>query len=863
MGDQVGFTPYNKPQASGFSLRVQDQGVELPKRRVVDFQGENVSVSEQSGKIVVAISEGVTVTHGPTLPDVTTRQPNDIHHLEGVGTYIVTGTAAAVVARSDDFNRPNNTGSVGTPSDGNEAWDVRGDEGWITSFFGLLDNRSYKASGVYNGSSKGLALLRLATNWSTDFDMEWTFTRVGSTDLANSGLKALWAADLDYNNAFKIDIIPNAGGAGTHTAVQLYREYGGRFGGQSYLGGYNVTPMVALGDDLVVRILFNRISRAWTLYVNGVQVAAGSDTSGLGAIPAGNNYYGWGPLDANAYHLDNIEGTFGQADTRAWTPTHSSVSAAGVTFTPVGGIAATNVQAAIAELDTEKAASGHSHTAPLAVQDENVAVASGVSILDFQGAGVSAAAGGAGEVVVTIPGGGGGSGGHTIEDAAGTDMTARGKLQFVGATVTDDGANDRTLVTITGGGSAISLDAWKEVGAAGNAAFTSPWQNYGGAYETVAYRRDPFGRIHLKGMAKSGTVGSSIFTLPAGFRPAKGEVFAVTASETDAEIAVYADGTVNVWQGTAAGTWISLSGISFTASDAPTSITGGGGDVGASATRATTQSIPHNAGTKVSFSATAFDTSSFWASGSPTRLTVPVGQAGKYLAIATVDWDNASTSGVRALALQKNGAGKIVEVVDNASSAHMGQQVSQVIDLAAGDYIEAEVYQNSGGSLNLLVSAFLPVLTLVKMGGGSSSTPSFAGCRVYRSAAMNYASGETTLSWDAESYDALGMHDNVTNPTRMTVPTGYSGKWTITAQTSMSDSGGSRRGIWIRKNGVTIAQTLIPTHSSGSVQQVVAPSVPAVAGDYFEVVNYQDSGSTLTTTVGEYGTYAVAKFDGA
>lgn len=44
----------------------------------------------------------------------------------------------------------------------------------------------------------------------------------------------------------------------------------------------------------------------------------------------------------------------------------------------------------------------------LTVQDENADVAANVNVIDFQGAGVTAAVGGTGEVVVTIPGGGGG-----------------------------------------------------------------------------------------------------------------------------------------------------------------------------------------------------------------------------------------------------------------------------------------------------------------------------------------------------------------------------------------------------------------------------------------------------------------------
>ena len=49
-------------------------------------------------------------------------------------------------------------------------------------------------------------------------------------------------------------------------------------------------------------------------------------------------------------------------------------------------------------------------------------------------------------------GGGGGTGGHTIIDENGNSMTARAGLQFVGAVeVTDDSANNRTLVEVLGG----------------------------------------------------------------------------------------------------------------------------------------------------------------------------------------------------------------------------------------------------------------------------------------------------------------------------------------------------------------------------------------------------------------------------
>ena len=52
----------------------------------------------------------------------------------------------------------------------------------------------------------------------------------------------------------------------------------------------------------------------------------------------------------------------------------------------------------------------------------------------------------------------GGSGGHTILNGSGSAMNQRSKLQFDGATVTDDSANDKTIVTTTP--QSMIGDAW-------------------------------------------------------------------------------------------------------------------------------------------------------------------------------------------------------------------------------------------------------------------------------------------------------------------------------------------------------------------------------------------------------------------
>jgi hypothetical protein len=65
------------------------------------------------------------------------------------------------------------------------------------------------------------------------------------------------------------------------------------------------------------------------------------------------------------------------------------------------------------------------------------------------------------------------------------------------------------------------VEEWIEIGGSGGEpAFENSWANLGGAYETVAFYKDPFGRVHLKGALDTGTSGTTAFTLPVGYRPA-------------------------------------------------------------------------------------------------------------------------------------------------------------------------------------------------------------------------------------------------------------------------------------------------------------------------------------------------------
>ncbi len=139
--------------------------------------------------------------------------------------------------------------------------------------------------------------------------------------------------------------------------------------------------------------------------------------------------------------------------------------------------------------------------------------------------------------------------------------------------------------------------------------------------------------------------------------------------------------------------------------------------VGAKAYRSTTQSIPNNTGTPVEFDAEDFDSDGFHDTGTnPSRFTVPAGLAGKYLATGSALWA-AGGSGSRSLSFHVNGAAQrsVVKGDDPAAGATSASfDISEVLNLAEGDYVELVAFQDSGGSLSL--SATNTYMSLTRMG---------------------------------------------------------------------------------------------------------------------------------------------------
>ena len=92
--------------------------------------------------------------------------------------------------------------------------------------------------------------------------------------------------------------------------------------------------------------------------------------------------------------------------------------------------------------------------------------------------------------------------------------------------------------------------------------FQHSWVDYGGSFGNAAYMKDAFGVVHLRGMIKSGTLGSSAFTLPAGCRPPAQVLQSTISNGAVGRLDITTAGAVTP-TAPSSNAWVSLDGVTF------------------------------------------------------------------------------------------------------------------------------------------------------------------------------------------------------------------------------------------------------------------------------------------------------------
>lgn len=142
--------------------------------------------------------------------------------------------------------------------------------------------------------------------------------------------------------------------------------------------------------------------------------------------------------------------------------------------------------------------------------------------------------------------------------------------------------------------------------------------------------------------------------------------------------------------------WISIA-VAHAAQPQPA-----GNDIGARVFNSADVNIPQLAPGEwrsLTFNSERWDTGNLHESANPGRLKAPV--AGKYYIFANITWESPIGSGLWGLRLQLNGKTVIAEqtLPNTAAPFRISMSIGTLYALAAGDYVEVQAFQNSGGPL--------------------------------------------------------------------------------------------------------------------------------------------------------------------
>ena len=125
------------------------------------------------------------------------------------------------------------------------------------------------------------------------------------------------------------------------------------------------------------------------------------------------------------------------------------------------------------------------------------------------------------------------------------------------------------------------------------------------------------------------------------------------------------------------------------------------------ATRSANVAIAHNTWSSIPFTVESYDVGGCHSTASDqSRFVVPSGEGGKYMACAQAVWATNGT-GRRLFRIFKNNATILAQVELPLSSSESGGTVAfpAPVVLAAADYVELQVFQTSGGLLDILFAA--------------------------------------------------------------------------------------------------------------------------------------------------------------
>jgi hypothetical protein len=135
-----------------------------------------------------------------------------------------------------------------------------------------------------------------------------------------------------------------------------------------------------------------------------------------------------------------------------------------------------------------------------------------------------------------------------------------------------------------------------------------------------------------------------------------------------------------------------------------------------------------------------------------------------------------------------------------------------------------------------------------------STTPTFVGVNATRTNVSTAITANTGLliAFTTEEFDSNGFHDNSTNNTRLTIPSGYAGKYIISGWLNTPlGTPGSYQLLRLYKNGAQYTTggvregEYFRSNTGTNFTNAFAQTITASVGDYFELQYQQNNTETV------------------
>lgn len=241
------------------------------------------------------------------------------------------------------------------------------------------------------------------------------------------------------------------------------------------------------------------------------------------------------------------------------------------------------------------------------------------------------------------------------------------------------------------------------------------------------------------------------------------------------------------------------------------------------------------AGQTIDFDAEAYDYANYHSLVSATdKLTIPSGiTRGRLISNAQT-----SSGSVQIQQLKNNASFRGRGVAMSATAGNdTGNSPSAIVAVSAGNELTVDTVPGATFVAGATWFAFEPIPTSRK------------GALVYKSSDQNLsAATTTTISFDSEDYDSDGFHDNSSNNSRLTVPSGLSAQAGVSLIriTGALDatSIGAQIVLSFLKNGGS-ARGLPAIDGTGSLINAASAVLAVSPGDYFELQAFTTNAGTI------------------